>query len=157
MSILDYLIFLFLSVLVLAIGCVYTPNVFAQSNQNQIENYIVQSAKVHHINPKLALAIAKVESGLNPQMIGSLGEVGVFQLRPEYHEVIVGDVKQNIDVAMNYLEKLKHQCSSYGDAFFVCYNYGPTRILKHPRLFPYYKRVQYALRNPELRKIASNQ
>lgn len=32
-----------------------------------------------------AVAVATCESGLDPNATGALGEVGLFQLRPEYH------------------------------------------------------------------------
>lgn len=154
MSHLDYLIFLILSALVVGMGFVYSPYAKAQASRTQIESYIVKSSQKHHVDPRLALAIAEVESGFNPNMVGSLGEVGVFQLRPEFHSVVKGNTKQNIDVAIKYLAHLKRQCGDYGDAFFVCYNYGPSRQLKHPKLFPYYKRVQLALKR-NTRVIAS--
>lgn len=40
----------------------------------------------------VALRIAVCESGLDPNMIGRLGEVGLFQIRPEFHGWRVGAV-----------------------------------------------------------------
>lgn len=109
---------------------------------NGIEAKIVQSARQAGVSPSLALAIADVESGMNPDAVGALGEVGVFQLRPEYHST--GDVQQNIDAAIQYLVTLKTKCSGYGNAYFVCFNYGYARRLKRPDQFPYYRKVKLA-------------
>jgi soluble lytic murein transglycosylase-like protein len=87
------------------------------------------------------LAIATVESRLNPNAIGAIGEIGLFQLRPEFHSVKRGEIDHNINVATRYLAKLQKQCAHYGDAFFVCFNYGPGRRLKRPKQFPYYIKV----------------
>jgi hypothetical protein len=99
-----------------------------------VESVIVKAAEREGLNPALVLAIA------------SLGEVGLFQLRPEYHDVRQGNVRHNIEVAVRYLAVLKKQCAHYGDAFFVCYNYGPARPLKYPAKFPYYRKVMAALK-----------
>jgi soluble lytic murein transglycosylase-like protein len=110
-------------------------------SRQQIEFLIRQSAVRHGIDPELAVAIATVESKLNPEMVGGLGEIGLFQLRPEYHNVVQHDVYQNIETGVAYLAVLKRQCRKYGPAYFVCYNYGPSRELKHPTKFKYYTLV----------------
>jgi soluble lytic murein transglycosylase-like protein len=114
----------------------------AVAKADTLESQITKSARHAGVDPTLALAIAEVESGMNPDAVGALGEIGLFQLRPEYHAVKKGDVRHNIDAATKYLAYLKRKCGGYGDAFFVCYNYGTARPLKHPRLFPYYLKVK---------------
>ncbi len=112
-----------------------------KASAETIEQTITRTALSEGVDPKLAVAIAKVESSLNPNAIGSLGEIGLFQLRPEYHVVKRGHIEGNVRVAVRYLAQLKRQCARYGDAYFVCFNYGPTRQLKSPHTFPYYVRV----------------
>lgn len=36
-------------------------------------------------DPNMAIAIAQYESSLNPKAVGAIGEVGLFQLRPEFY------------------------------------------------------------------------
>jgi soluble lytic murein transglycosylase-like protein len=110
-------------------------------SKNQIEAMIFQSAVKNGVDPNLALAIATIESGLNPNAVGSLGELGVFQLRPNFHPVIKGDVRNNIDVATKYLARLQKQCSRMGSAFFVCYNHGPYSKVQYPKKTKYYAKV----------------
>ncbi len=137
----DWVLILFL---IFLLGMAVTEEVKAQT-RIEIETVIIQSAKAHGINPNLALAMAEVESQMNPRAVGALGEVGLFQLRPEFHWAVSTNVKTNTVLAMRYLAQLKKSCRHYGDAFFVCFNYGPVRQLKHPKLFPYYRKVQIAM------------
>lgn len=46
----------------------------------------------HGVDPNLAVAIAKTESRLNPAAVGTIGEIGIFQLRPEYYADSCDDV-----------------------------------------------------------------
>jgi len=106
-----------------------------------IKQQIRVSAKKYGIDPQLALAIAAVESSFNPNARGKLGEIGLFQTMP-------GTCKQpGTDCALRLLKTYKTACKDLGDAWFICYNNGPHRRPKHPKLFPYYKKVKLAMRN----------
>jgi soluble lytic murein transglycosylase-like protein len=141
-----------LVVVVILLWLAFSKNVEAGElkTRKQIERHIVMVAKAHGVDPYLALAIAEVESGMNPKMIGRIGEIGLFQLRPEYHRTLIGDVRANVYVAIRYLAKLKRDCAHYGRAFYICYNLGPNYRrrdglpIQHPTLFSYYKKVEAA-------------
>jgi soluble lytic murein transglycosylase-like protein len=120
------------------------PQSKAQSKAEIIYN-ISATAKLVDIDPDIAVAIGTVESGINPQAVGGMGEIGVFQLRPEYHPVIKGNYRHNILVGVAYLAEVKAKCAKFGDAWFVCFNYGPYNKLKRPHETVYYKRVMKAL------------
>ncbi len=108
-----------------------------------LESVIRKTAVEECVDPDLAVAIAKVESGMNTKKIGGLGEIGVYQLRPEFHKVSK-DVRENIRTAVRYMKELREtQTSKYGDAWFIAYNVGPNypKEIKHPRKFKYYVRV----------------
>lgn len=138
----DVWIYAIYVVVVLLIATIVTG---ARADTTDWTPVIVSEARRAGVDPHLALAIATVESNMNPDAIGGMGEVGLFQLRPEYHAVSRGATRSNIRLAMKYLAQLKRQCARYGDAFFVCYNYGPARKLNHPRQFPYYRKVMTVL------------
>ncbi len=111
---------------------------------DEIPKFIKRKALEYKIDPDLVYAIAKVESSLNPNAIGKKGEVGLFQLRPEFHDVRYGDYKHNTEVAIKYLAYVKRRCQSkYKHAWFICFNTGPNRtnLVKNPEQFAYYRKV----------------
>lgn len=96
------------------------------------------------IDGDLAVAVAQVESKMNPEAIGLLKEVGLFQLRPEYHNVKRGKVVQNIYVAIEYIKEIKEKFKDYPqDSYVVHYNLGPHyRRLNYPLRFIYFTKVK---------------
>lgn len=131
--------------LVLFLATLLASTAHGQSRQEVVE--IIREASIRHsLNPELTIAIATVESGLNPDAIGSKGEIGVFQLRPEYHAVRPGNVKQNVEVALIYLSEIRCKWEPvYGDAWFIKFNLGPNyRQIKYPTKFAYYQKVMAA-------------
>lgn len=119
-----------------------------RANAQSIEQKILMQAHKEGINPKLALAIAKTESNLNPKARGSKGEIGLFQIMPKtYPGVYLVDTDKNIKYGVKLLAKYKKQCKDMGDAWFVCYNNGPNRRPRYPYWHPYYKRVMFAMRS----------
>lgn len=100
------------------------------------------------VDHDLLQAIAVVESGRNPRAVGALGEVGLFQLRPEYFGAAASpDPAVNATAAAKYLARIRTRCERvYGRAWFVCFNTGPNRSvkLKEPKQFAYYKKVMAA-------------
>lgn len=118
------------------------------ATREEVELLIREVAISQSIDPDLAVAIAEVESGMNPLAIGKRGEVGVFQLHPEFHQV-ERDLKSNIEAAIRYLSHIKIEClPKYGGAWFIGFNVGPyyTKQIRYPYLFPYYVRVMQAKR-----------
>lgn len=117
-------------------------NAEAQSFDS-IQRLIASKAIQHNLDPNLIVAIARTESGLNPNAVGAKGEIGVFQLRPEFHDVRNGDTEHNIEVAIKYLSEIRTKWEpTYGNAWFIKYNLGPNyRQIKNPKLFPYYIKV----------------
>lgn len=116
-------------------------------DKTEIEHIIRTLAVKYHVNPDIAVAVAKVESGLNPNAVGGLGELGVFQLRPLYHDVRAGATVNNIKVGLRYLAYVRNVCEEdYGSAWVNCFNHGPNRRVRYPTLFPYYRKVEYQRR-----------
>lgn len=124
-------------------GC---TEVYARDN-SYIETLVIAEAVKQGLDPQLALAIAKTESSLNPNAIGSKGEIGVFQIMPfNAPHIALFDPKENIRVGILLLRRNKIQCADMGQYWVVCFNNGVNRRPKYPYLHPYYKRVIASLR-----------
>lgn len=79
-------------------------------------------------DPILLLAISKVESSYNKKAIGKVGEIGLFQLRPEFFNININmNIEEQAHIAIDLLQKLKVRCK---ERFLQCWNMGTTRALK---------------------------
>lgn len=108
---------------------------------------IIAAATAQGIDPTVAVAVAWNESRLNPSAIGSVGEVGLFQIRPEYSKVPrlhLFNPRMNVEEGVRKLAEAKRRCKHQrNNSWLTCYNAGVTggsRIV-HGELFPYVKRV----------------
>ena len=114
----------------------------------ELEQLIKTEAKKHGLDDRTVLAIARVESGLNPRAIGAAKEVGLFQLRPEYFGASASkDPRINTRAAAAYLAWLRERpgCAAYGRYWYVCYNRGPNRFrLTNVANFDYVIKVERA-------------
>lgn len=107
----------------------------AHATKEDIKRQIEVTSRSQGWDPALLLSIAEVESTFRPQAVGKLGEIGLFQLRPEFHPVVKGQsVKRQTELAIRYLNELKAAC---GKKFLQCWNMGPRKALaknyKHTR------------------------
>lgn len=69
------------------------------------------------------------ESGWNPQALGALGEIGLGQLRPEFHGhplLDLWDPRTNLSVSCAYLRRLYEATGSWRRAL-EAYHGGPNR------------------------------
>ena len=82
------------------------------ADQKNLANQIAERAKALGIPPEFAVAIAYQESRLNPKVgPGSVGEIGLMQVRPETGKELgfsaqdLRDPNKNIDAGLAYLKK----------------------------------------------------
>ncbi len=115
------------------------------------ENYtkfLIASEAVHQgVDPKLAIAVATVESGLNNRAVGSKGERGVFQLMPKLHkQKALVEEQENIKAGVSELKTWAAKCPvKESFTFVICFN-GGFRHPKYPNKHPYYLKVMEAMR-----------
>lgn len=96
----------------------------------QIQQWIVAAAAQDGVDPSLALAVARQESGFNQAAISSAGAIGVMQLMPATAAqlgVDPHDPQQNILGGVRYLAML---LSEFGDpvAAVAAYDWGPGAV-----------------------------
>lgn len=99
------------------------------------------------VDPDVAISVATVESNLNTNMVGSKGEIGLFQIHPKWTKYSVEQLKNtktNIRVGIKKLKEAKNICPFQENlTWTLCYNfgYGNAKRVKHPELFPYVLKV----------------
>jgi soluble lytic murein transglycosylase-like protein len=106
---------------------------------------IQQAALKYGVDPSLALALAKQESGYNQNARSSAGAVGVMQLMPGTAAdlgVDPYDLAQNIDGGVRYLAQ---QLRTFGDPSLAlaAYNAGPGAVTKYGTVPPYPETQNY--------------
>lgn len=90
------------------------------------------AAERHRLSYRLALSVAKTESGLVHTRISGTGAMGVMQLMPiTARELGVGDpfdIDQNVDGGVRYLKYLHGLYRGNVRRALAAYNAGPARI-----------------------------
>jgi hypothetical protein len=109
-----------------------------------IEQIIIQEANAVGFDPALALAVAHVESSMNPNAIGAQGEVGLFQLHPRYFKNAPVEPRANAKKGIDHLLYWQKRCPhKVNKQFVICYNSG-RRFLRSPKRAPYLRKVEKA-------------
>lgn len=104
-----------------------------------------------NIDPKVAIAVAEVESAFKIDAIGGVGEVGLFQIRPEFSVVDEKELLNpivNIIIGIRKLRKAKNECVHQVNlTWLICYNVGITgaKRIQYPELHPYVLKVRSKL------------
>ena len=90
------------------------------------------------------LAIAEIESGFNPGAVGGVGEIGLFQIRPEYWGNPGRNIQGQIRQGLKVLGIIKARCfKDLTQDWISCHNVGVSRgkRLKGSKKGPY--RLKY--------------
>jgi soluble lytic murein transglycosylase-like protein len=99
---------------------------------SDIAAMIAEAANKAGLNPDLALAVARVESGLDPNAVSPAGAGGVFQLMPGTADALgvanVFDPAANIAGGTRYLSDLLKQYGGDYQKALAAYNWGPGRV-----------------------------
>lgn len=114
---------------------------------DNIENIIQFTAKKYGVDAKLALAVAKVESNLAPDVVSTAGAVGVMQLMPETAQGLgvrnSKDPRDNIDGGVRYLKQLMTTFDGDVTKVVAAYNAGPQAVQKYNGVPPYSETKDY--------------
>lgn len=100
------------------------------------------ASNTYGVDKGLIMAMIEVESQYKQYAVGSShGEIGLMQLRREFHPCASFDVFENIMCGTKYLARIKEIRRDWGDAYFVAYNFGPYAPVKEPKKTAYYRKV----------------
>jgi soluble lytic murein transglycosylase-like protein len=138
---------------------------------NTVMSLIIHYSVAMNFDPAIALSVAKQESNFNNDMVGDVGEVGIFQVRPEFivnfTEKELHNREINIKVGIELLKKAQKLCKHKANLdWLVCYNAGvsggnrykyPSKAKYVVNVNNYYKEFKYVYANslPKKRSLAS--
>jgi soluble lytic murein transglycosylase-like protein len=121
---------------------------------NEILTLLTGAAKQHGVDPRLAIAVARTESGLSPEAKSSAGAIGIMQLMPETAATLgvqnVQDPRQNIDGGVRYLRQLLDKFDGNTEKALAAYNAGPQAVQEYDGVPPYQETVEYVAKVKKL-------
>ncbi|CUH96088.1 hypothetical protein P22_2176 [Propionispora sp. 2/2-37] len=113
----------------------------------EIEKMLYLAAGKYGVDPKLALAVAKTESGLSPEAVSPAGAVGVMQLMPDTAKTLgvrdIQDPRENIDGGVRYLKDLLNMFHGDTNKALAAYNAGPQAVQAYGGVPPYRETQNY--------------
>lgn len=109
---------------------------------------IINHSNTAGLDYRLVTAIIATESNFNFDSVGSKGEIGLMQIRPEFHlnPVLTKEQKKrtllnpfiNISVGVRYLAKIRAKYKTLDNRYIEYFNRGINAKIKS---YPYYERV----------------
>ena len=123
----------------------------AQPQSLEISQAILNASAQFHFDPVFLMAVIQNESSFNPKRVGSVGEIGLMQVRPATAEWIskrfgiyykdaksLYDPARNILIGSALLSVLRKQFDSKSTLYLSAYNMGAskTRQLVKTKVFP---------------------
>lgn len=106
----------------------------------RISTAILDEATKYRMDPLFLLSIIRQESAFNPEAVGSVGELGLMQIRPTTAEwlnkghkitknkINLRDSVINIQVGAYYLNLLREKFKQNSNWYISAYNMGATKL-----------------------------
>ncbi len=143
-------------------------------NADQFTNSLLTISREHSYDPVFLLAVIQTESSFNQFAIGTVGEVGLMQIRPETAEWVclknkiawrganaLKDPEYNLLIGSHYFKYLKLALKSESMKYITAYNMGLNklqRVQSQMTEHEYFEKVvkNYLAIYSELKKIKSS-
>jgi len=114
---------------------------------NELETIFAQAAKEYGVDKNLLKAVAKAESGFDPDAVSYCGAQGIMQLMPfvseEYGVTDPFDAKQSIDAGAKLLSSLLEQYDGNVTLALASYNAGSGNVQKYGGVPPFEETKNY--------------
>lgn len=117
------------------------------SGSESMDAIFDEAAAKYNISVDLVKAVAKAESGFNPNAVSKAGAIGVMQLMPATARSLgVGnpyDARQNIMGGAKYLKENLDRFNGNVSLALAAYNAGPNSVQKYGGIPPYKETQNY--------------
>lgn len=136
----------------------YLKKTGPQLANKEVVQTLLETSNSNQYDPIFLMAVIKTESQFRPRIIGSAGEIGLMQIKPDTAEWMcrkqgvkwkgkesLKDPNYNIQIGALYFKYLKKSLKSKAALYIAAYNSGPARLSRMPasskRNHPYFSKV----------------
>jgi hypothetical protein len=110
------------------------------------EDMLVELSQAYQVDPDLARAVMRVESGGNPNAVSSAGAIGLMQLMPGTARdlgVNPRDPQKNLEGGIKYLAQLADKYDGDYVKTLAAYNAGSSRVDSYGGVPPFPETQRY--------------
>ena len=114
--------------------------------ESEIQQMIVRIAKEEGVDPAIALAMARQESGFNPKAVSPAGAIGVMQLMPATAKelgVNPYNAEENIRGGLRYFRQQFDRFDGSVNKALAAYNAGAGNVQKYDGIPPFAETQNY--------------
>jgi len=113
---------------------------------SDIQTWVEEASRTHHVEPALLYAVMSVESGFNPHAVSNKGARGLMQLMPEtalrYGVKDPFDSRASILAGARYLRGLLNEFHGNLSLTIAAYNAGAQTVVRYHNSVPPYVETQ---------------
>ncbi|MEK2688248.1 lytic transglycosylase domain-containing protein [Bdellovibrio sp. GT3] len=112
-----------------------------KNRAGDISSVIISESDKYNLDPVFVLAIIKTESSFDPLIVGSFGEIGLMQIKPDTAEWIakkygiawkgkktLQNPVSNVRIGAAYMDYLRKQFPGKATKYVSAYNMGPRNV-----------------------------